>query len=212
VLFVSVWWNQEEGATYQLAHQSTRREVSLQKGHQIPPREKQRSGKYGSCGLRANRLAEGVETGRGQNKAADVGHIRQTQDCQRDGCFSALLGGIYHHGLLQWCLLLVCPWRMAGILLEVLVVEGAEIVGIFSLVLLDVSLVYPEEGVHEPDGNVSLVLGCWGIGRVHSIQRGRNVAHHSHEEEWHLEDCMLEEVQPTHYALVPGGVVHVDEK
>lgn len=41
------------------------------------------------------------------------------------------------------------------VLLEILVVEGAEVMGIFGLVLLDIGLIYPKEGVHEPDQYVS---------------------------------------------------------
>lgn len=44
---------------------------------------------------------------------------------------------------------------------------------------------------------------------LHSVQGGRDVAHHGHEEERHLENSVLKEVKPVYYALVPGDVVHV---
>jgi hypothetical protein len=39
---------------------------------------------------------------------------------------------------------------MVGVLFEVLVIQGAEVMGIFGRVLLVVCLVNPAEGVHEP--------------------------------------------------------------
>lgn len=44
---------------------------------------------------------------------------------------------------------------MVGVLLEILVVQSAQVVGIFGLVLLIVGLVNPAEGVHEPVEEVS---------------------------------------------------------
>jgi hypothetical protein len=68
-----------------------------------------------------------------------------------------LLGDIHDDGLLPFrffviCLLyLRCVFR---VLVKILVVHGAQVVGVFALVLLDIGLIYPAQGVHEPD-NVS---------------------------------------------------------
>jgi hypothetical protein len=50
------------------------------------------------------------------------------------------------------------------------------------------------------------------VGGLHLVQGGRDISHHSHEEERYLEDCVLEKVQAIHNALVPGRVVHVHEE
>jgi hypothetical protein len=47
---------------------------------------------------------------------------------------------------------------MVRILIKILVVESAEVVGVFSLVLLYISLVNPTERVHEPSAEVSFVV------------------------------------------------------
>jgi hypothetical protein len=50
-----------------------------------------------------------------------------------------------------------------GVLVEILVVEGAEVVGVFGLMLLDIGLVDPEQRVHEPESVVSVVGGLVGV-------------------------------------------------
>jgi hypothetical protein len=101
---------------------------------------------------------------------------------------------------------------VVGVLLQILVVEGAEVVGIFGLVLLDIGLIYPQEGVHEPDGVVSKTGQFLTWAYAHSIQRGSNISHHRHKEEGHLEHGVLKEVQAIYDAFVPGGMVHIDEE
>jgi hypothetical protein len=73
-----------------------------------------------------------------------------------------------------------------GVLIEVLVVEGSEVVGVFGLVLLDIGLINPEERVHEPGTRVSFIVGLVSEVCLHAVQCGRDVTHHGHEEEWDL--------------------------
>ena len=47
---------------------------------------------------------------------------------------------------------------------------------------------------------------------VHSVQGGRDVAHHCHKEERHLKDGVFKEVKPINYAFVPGDMVHVHKQ
>lgn len=69
---------------------------------------------------------------------------------------------------------------MVGVLLEVLVVEGAEVVGVFGLVLLVVCLVNPAEGVHEPGRVVSQIYLSLDIMDLHLVQRRCHISHHGH--------------------------------
>jgi hypothetical protein len=47
---------------------------------------------------------------------------------------------------------------------------------------------------------------------LHAIQSGCDVTHHGHEEEGHLEDGVLKEVQAVDDALVHVRMIHVDEE
>ena len=136
--------------TYQLAHERARGEVSLQKADEVPPWEKEGPGEDCSSWLSPNRSTKGVETGCRQDESAHIRHVGQTQHGQRDGCLPPLLCGVYHDGLLQRLLRFIYLGRVVGVLLEVLVVHGAEVVRVVGLVLLDVRLVYPAKRVHEP--------------------------------------------------------------
>jgi hypothetical protein len=136
----------------------------LQEGDQISAREEQRHGEDSSCRWGADSLTEGVEAGRWKNETADIGHIRQAKNCQRDGSLPTLLRSIQYNGLLEWCLCFgSVDWCAVGVLVEILVVEGAEVVGVFGLVLLDIGLVNPEQRVHEPESVVSVVRGLVGV-------------------------------------------------
>lgn len=98
---------------------------------------------------------------------------------------------------------------MSGVLLEVLGVHCAEIVRIFGLVLLHIGVVDPLERVHKPD---QLSVSCpqpQDLTALHSVQSGRDVAHHRHKEERHLENGVFKEMKPVHYALVPSDMIHI---
>jgi hypothetical protein len=136
--------------TYQLTHECARGEVSLQEADEISAGKQQRACKDGSCRLGPHRLPKCVEAGSRQNEASYVGDIGQCQHGQRDGCLPALLRPVYDHSLLDWLLLFLRPRCVVGVLFEVRVVHGAEVVRVFALVLLHVGLVDPAQGVHEP--------------------------------------------------------------
>lgn len=61
--------------------------------------------------------------------------------------------------------------------------------------LLVVCLVDPREGVHE-----------------HVVEGGSDVAHERHEEEWHLQDRVLNEVDAFNYILVPCRLREIREE
>jgi hypothetical protein len=125
-----------------------------------------------------------------------------------------LFGGIYDDSLLPLGLLVVCLLYLGcvfGVLVKVLVVHGAQVMRVFALVLLDVSLIYPVQGIHKPS-DISVEKGAAQFDGLHQVQSGGDIAHHRHEEEGHLKDRVLKELQAIHDALIPGGVVHVDDK
>ena len=74
-------------------------------------------------------------------------------------------------------------------------VRGSQVVGVLALVLLVVCLVNPREGVHE-----------------HVVESGRDVAHECHEEERHLQDRVLDEVDAFDYILVPCRLREIREE
>jgi hypothetical protein len=47
--------------------------------------------------------------------------------------------------------------------------------------------------------------------RLHSVQSGRDVPHHGHEEEWYLEYRVLKEMESIYDALVPSDLGHIHE-
>jgi hypothetical protein len=98
------------------------------------------------------------------------------------------------------------------VLLEVLGVHCAEIVRVFRLVFLHVGMIDPLERVHEPGRLSALCLCSQDLASLHAVQGGRDITHHCHKEERHLEDGMLKEVKPIHYAFVPSNMVHVHKQ
>ena len=93
---------------------------------------------------------------------------------------------------------------MVGVLTHVGIVHGAELVGVLTLVLLNVRLVDPSERFHEPDiiSNASLRLGK--IKSSHVVQRRTDVSHETHEKEGQLQHRMLQELNTIHDFLVPS--------
>lgn len=63
------------------------------------------------------------------------------------------------------------------------------------LVLLQIGVVDPAEGVHE-----------------HVVESGSDVAHQGHEEKGDLEDVVLDEIETVDEAVIPGDGVEVDEE
>jgi hypothetical protein len=177
--------------TYELAHERPRGEIRLQERHQVSPWHNKRHGKYSYSRLRPDRLLEGIETGCGEHETADVGHVRQSQHSEGYASLAPVSDGERGEGLLEGRLGLslraVC--RVHG---EVGVIHGAKVTGVLRLVLLNVRLVDPVERVHE-----------------HLVQGWRNVSHERHQEEGHLENRVLEEVEAIHYSVVPVSVVQV---
>jgi len=89
-------------------------------------------------------------------------------------------------------------------------VESAEVVWVFGFVLLDICLVYPQEGIHEPATFSTTYQNL--LQNLHPIQRRRHISHHGHEEEGHLENCVLEKVEAADHAVIPCRMVHIDEQ
>jgi hypothetical protein len=89
-------------------------------------------------------------------------------------------------------------------------VEGAEVMRVLGLVLLDVRLIDPQERVHEPGTSAVHMQSIWQS--IHLVQCRCDVAHHRHEEQGNLEDGVLEEVEAVDYAFVPCRMRHVDEE
>lgn len=174
--------------SHQFTHEGARRKVCLQERHQVSSWKHERANKYDSSRLRTYSLAEGVETGCRQNKPTNIRHVRQSQHSERYSSLPALFDSKESDRLFQGRLLLF--WILSlggarGVLLEVLMIEGAEVVGIFSLVFLDICLVHPAKGVHEPE-HISTCRHVLAIGYRHVIQGWCDVTHHGHKEEGYL--------------------------
>jgi hypothetical protein len=91
-----------------------------------------------------------------------------------------------------------------GVLTHVGIVHCAELVGVFALVLCDVCLVNPSEGLHEPGTISRLSLSLDGVESSHVVQRRTDVSHETHEEEGQLQHRMLEELETFHNIIVPS--------
>jgi hypothetical protein len=60
----------------------------------------------------------------------------------------------------------------------------------------------------------SVIKWTWRVTKasIHAIQSRSDVAHHRHEEEWHLKYGMLKEVEAIDDAFVHVRMVHIDEE
>ena len=72
----------------QLSHQTPRRKVTLQENHQISPGQKHAGAKDDARRSKPHCPVERPETGRGQHEAADVRHVGQGKDSQREGALA----------------------------------------------------------------------------------------------------------------------------
>ena len=156
-------------------------------------------------------LVESVETGSRQDETTDIRQVGQCKDCQRNSSLPSLLCNKEYDCLLEGCLGRLVSGSVCGVLFEVLVVESAEVVGILGLVLLDIGVIDPTQRVHEPGVRVSTTL-CLAGASLHVVEGGGDVTHHGHQEEGHLKDRVLQEVQALNDTVIPGRVLHVDKK
>lgn len=92
-------------------------------------------------------------------------------------------------------LVLVTVGALGVVHFQLRVVLGAQVGGVLALVLLVVCAVDPGEGVHE-----------------HVVEGWRDVAHEGHEEEGHLQDGVLDEVDAFDHFGVPGHLGEVCEE
>ena len=63
--------------------------------------------------------------------------------------------------------------------------------------------------------NLKLSVSAWAsiaMAHLHMVQSRRDVAHQAHEEEWHLQDGIGDEVQSSYQLVVPCHRIEVDEE
>jgi hypothetical protein len=180
--------------SYQFTHERAAGEVALQEHNQVPLRQEKSTAENHHSRLPANRLVESVETSRRQHKPAHIRQQRKQVYAQRNSRFLAKP----HEESLQRrvrVLVLVAVRPSSAVQFQVRVVLGSQVVGVLALVFLVVGLIDPGERVHE-----------------HVVEGGRDVAHEGHEEEGHLQDGVLDEVDAVDDVGVPCHLGEVDEE
>jgi len=177
-----------------LAHQTPRSKVALQEDDQVPLGEEHARSKDDRRRAKPRGLVERPETGGREDEPADAGEIGSPKDDERDETFASEADEEHREGLghargLGTSIL-------DGVVPEVGVVHGTQLAGVrLVLVLLDIGLVDPVQGVHEQ-----------------VIQGRRQVAHQRHEEQRDLEDVRLNEAEATDDLVVPGDMVKGEKK
>jgi hypothetical protein len=180
--------------SYQFTHERAARKVALQEHNQVPLRQEKSAAENHHSRLPANRLVESVETSRRQHEPA---HIRQQRKQVYDQRNSRFLAKPHEERLQRRVriLVLVAVRAPSTVQFQVRVVLGSQVVGVLALVFLVVGLVDPGERVHE-----------------HVVEGRGDVAHEGHEEEGHLQDGVLDEVDAVDDVGVPCYLGEVDEE
>jgi len=92
-------------ATYQFAHQASRREIALKKDDQVSARQEDGCSKDDDGGLSSDGLPESEETGSWKHKAANDWQEGGQVNRQRDSCASSKPDQCIQHSI-HWLLLL----------------------------------------------------------------------------------------------------------
>lgn len=176
------------GWAYQFAHQSAAGEVALEEHDEVSFGQENSTAENHDSWLPSNRFIESVETGRGKDESSNIRQQRKHVNSQTDAGFLAKPReeSLHRH---EWVFVLIAVRAFGVVLLQCRVVHCSQLFGVLAGVFLVVGLVDPGKGVHE-----------------HVVKRGGDVAHQGHEEEGHLEDGVLDEVDAFDYVGVPGGL------
>jgi hypothetical protein len=76
---------------------------------------------------------------------------------------------------------------------------------------LDVRGVHPLNGLHEAIQTISHLnqYSC-GAKNPHLIQRGGHISHQGHEQEWHLKNGLVHEIQAIEKLVIPDRALEID--
>lgn len=131
----------------QLAHQTPRGEVGLQKYYQVSSWKEDTGAKNDGSGSCSNSIVEGIETGCGQDESSHVRNVRQSEYGQRYHSFS--------DEPVEECEKRVpsafrtCMPARDWVHSEIGIIEISEVAWVVAFMLFDVRNVHPLERFHE---------------------------------------------------------------
>lgn len=176
--------NRQGVCSYQFSHQTSGREVALQKHDQIFLREENTRKENYHSWLSSNSFLKGVETGGRKHKTTNVWYKGESiNDKRGSGALSkpyeevedsvlglSLLGGV----------------AVGRVLAKVGKVHGPELRRVIGAMFNDIGPIDPVKRFHEP-GDISLVNRV-KMQYQHVIQGGSEISHQTHQEKRYLKD------------------------